>query len=342
MTSFTYVSFYRSGSLSDLPSVRDAAKSMLAAMMCRLARTSSTRAGIAVVYHRVGGKGGDSRLEILAAVSGDSFARQLRQLRRHYRLVPASELLDAVRRRRRWQRFPASVTFDDDLAGHLQHALPALERAGVPATFFLGGTSLNGPNRFWWEDLQRAVDDRLVEPDALPHVAAGDVLAALERSPKAIFRVAAAIERLDPPARAETAAALRAAAGPPAADEGLRAAGIKALVGGGAEVGFHTLRHHLLPTLSDAELEEAMSEGRNELAATAGVPLDVISYPHGRADDRVAAAARAAGFKHGFVTARTAVTAETNPLLIPRIPPALSPGKTALRFARAVASSRRR
>jgi peptidoglycan/xylan/chitin deacetylase (PgdA/CDA1 family) len=315
---------------------------MLAAVTCRLARASSTRAGIAVVYHRVGGKGGDSRLEILAALSDDSFARQLRHLRRHYRLVRAGDLLEAARNRRRWQRFPASVTFDDDLAGHVQQALPALQRAGVPATFFLGGTSLNGPSPFWWEDLQRVVDGRLVEPDAVPHVPADELLAALERSPKAIFRVAATIERLDRAARAETAAALRAAVGPTPADEGLSAAGIKALVAAGAQVGFHTLRHELLPALSDAELEAAMSEGRQELAAAAGVPLDVISYPHGRADDRVADAARAAGFKYGFVTARTPVTGETNPLLIPRIPPAPSPGKTALRLARAVSSSRRR
>jgi peptidoglycan/xylan/chitin deacetylase (PgdA/CDA1 family) len=312
---------------------------MLAVVVCALARLSSARAGVALVYHRVGGKGGDTRLEILAAVAGDSFRRQLQHLRRHYHVVPASELLDAVRSRRRGQRFPAAITFDDDLAGHARDALPALQREGLTATFFLGGTSLAGPHRFWWEDLQRAVDDRLVEPDAIPHVAEADVRAALERSPKAIFRVAAAIEQLDRPQRAETADVLRAAAGPPDADEGLRAANVQALIAGGAEVGFHTLRHDLLPALSDSELADALREGRDELAAVTGARLDVISYPHGRADQRVADAAHAAGFTYGFRTGGKPVTADTNPLLIPRIPPAMSPGKTALRLARAVASS---
>jgi len=82
-----------------------------------------------------------------------------------------------------------------------------------------------------------------------------------------------------------------------------------------------------------------LREGSDELAAVTGTRLEVISYPHGRADQRVADAARAAGFTYGFVTGRETVTADTNPLLIPRIPPALSPGRTALRLARAVASS---
>jgi peptidoglycan/xylan/chitin deacetylase (PgdA/CDA1 family) len=206
----------------------------------------------------------------------------------------------------------------------------------VSATFFLGGTSLGGPHRFWWDDLQRAVDGKLVEGDAVPHVAETDVRAALERSPKAIFRVAATIERLERPQRAETAAALRAAAGPPSDDERLRAEDIRTLVAGGAEIGFHTLRHDLLTALSDDELANALCEGRGELAAVIGTSLETISYPHGQADERVARAARKAGFVSGFVTARRRVDSDTDPLLIPRIPPAMSPGKTALRLARAI------
>jgi hypothetical protein len=79
-----------------------------------------------------------------------------------------------------------------------------------------------------------------------------------------------------------------------------------------------------------------MREGREELERVTGRPLDVISYPYGKADDRVAQAAGKAGFTRGFTTKRTAVGEETDPLLIPRIPPAMSLGKTALRLARAV------
>jgi len=183
------------------------------------------------------------------------------------------------------------------------------------------------------------VDGRLLRPNSLPHVAEADLRAALARSPKAIFRVAATIEELERPKRDETAAALRAAVGAPAADDGLRAADVKSLVAAGLEVGFHTLRHEALPALPDTALEQALHEGRVALAAVTGTRLDLISYPHGKADDRVAAAARAAGFTLGFTTKRSPVTSDTDPLLVPRIPPALSAGKTALRLARAVAGS---
>jgi peptidoglycan/xylan/chitin deacetylase (PgdA/CDA1 family) len=323
--------------MTPLTSFRNAARTMLALLVCWVARSSPSRAGVAIVYHRVGGAGASPSFEILAAVSSGVFGRQLRHLRRHYRVVPAAELLEAARSRRRGQRFPVSITFDDDLAGHVRDAVPALQREGLPATFFLGGVSLRAPQPFWWEDLQRAVDEGLVQMDSLPHVPEADLRAALERAPKAIFRVAAAIERLDPPERTETAAALRAVVGPPAADEGLRTDQVQSLVAAGFDIGFHTLRHDVLPALSDDALEQALHEGREALAAVVGKRLDLISYPHGKADERVAEAARTAGFTHGFTTKRSRVTPDTDPLLIPRISPAMSAGKTALRLARAVA-----
>jgi peptidoglycan/xylan/chitin deacetylase (PgdA/CDA1 family) len=292
------------------------------------------------VYHRVGGDtGGDARREILPAVSGNAFARQLRHFRRHYRIVRTRELLAAVQSRRRGERFPVCITFDDDLATHVRDALPTLRQAGVTATFFLGGVSLEGQQAFWWQDLQRAVDEQLVAADALPHVPEGDVRAALAREPKAIFRVAATIEGLAPSQREEAASALRAAVRNGVVEEPLNEAGVRALVGAGCDVGFHTLRHETLPLLDDDALDRALHDGRETLEAVVGSRLDTISYPHGKADDRVAAAARASGFTLGFVTGRQAVTPASDPLRLARIPPALAPGKTAVRVAHALASS---
>jgi len=320
--------------------VRDRLAELRAVLLCWRARLSATRAGVALVYHQVGGhEPGDPSREILPILPTRAFDRQLKHVRHHYRVVPASELVDAVRRRRRGERFPACITFDDDLAGHVREALPVLERTGVTATFFLGGCSLDAPHSFWWQDLQRVVDKRLLAPDAVPHVAEAELRKALDREPKAIFRVAERIEHLAPPQREEVSTALRIAAANHARDDGLPAADIRALIAAGSDVGFHTLRHDLLPQLDDEQLDRALREGREALESVAARTLNAISYPHGKADARVADAARAAGFSLGFTTGRSAVTAETDPLLVPRIPPALSSGKTALRLARAVASS---
>ncbi len=303
---------------------------LLSQLISWFARLSSSQVGVVLVYHRVGGPvSGDEDVEILPAVGSAVFERQLRDIHRRYRVVPAAEILRAVGTRRRGQRFPVAVTFDDDLAEHVDAALPALRRLGLTATFFLTGASLDGPHSFWWEDLQRAIDARLVTPGDVPHV---EVSAALERSPRAILDVAGEIVRLTPEQRGEVAAVLRTAAGPPAA--GLRARRVRALTEAGCTVGFHTLRHDALPALSDAQLKDALREGRDELAEAAAAPVDLIAYPHGKADDRVANAAREAGFALGFTTARGAVRRDTDPLRVPRTVPDLTAGALARRLAR--------
>jgi peptidoglycan/xylan/chitin deacetylase (PgdA/CDA1 family) len=308
---------------------------MLASVLRSRARLSSSRAGIVLVYHRVGGAAsGDQDVEILPAVSLSEFERQLNDLRRHYRVVPAAEILAAVRARRRGERFPVAITFDDDVQGHVREALPALRAAGLTATFFLTGASLDRPHTFWWEDLQRAVDGELLTE--LPHV---DARAALARAPRALIELSGAITLLPPELRADITATLRDAAGPPAADAGLRVADVRKLIESGCAVGFHTLRHEVLPALGDLDLEQAMREGREALETAAAMPLHTIGYPYGKADDRVTAAARAAGFTEGFTTARGVVRPDTDPMLIPRTVPDLSAAGLELRLARLFAGA---
>jgi peptidoglycan/xylan/chitin deacetylase (PgdA/CDA1 family) len=302
------------------------------------AQRSARSVGAVLVYHRIGAAAAMPDVQIDPGVSPESFAGQLEHLRRHYRVVPASGILEATRGRRRGDRFPVAITFDDDLASHVLEACTALRRAGVPATFFLCGASLRAPHAFWWEDLQRTIDDRLLHRDELPHVRETDLAAALERLPTAIHRVASAIERLEPARRAEVAAALRAAGGSRPADSGIRASAVRALAMAGCEVGFHTLRHDALPGLSDAALAKALREGRDDLAAAASRPLELVAYPHGKGDQRVADAAQRAGFARGFTTVQRTVGPNTHPHLVPRIAPAPSPAGLALQLARAFAT----
>jgi len=93
------------------------------------------------------------------------------------------------------------------------------------------------------------------------------------------------------------------------------------LLAAGCDVGFHTRRHDCLPELGDVALARALRDGRSELEAFAGHRIDVIAYPHGRADRRVADAARAAGFMLGFTAQPSAVMPESDPLLAGRFTP---------------------
>lgn len=297
----------------------------LAALVEAALRRTSLRAGLAVVYHRVGDPSPDPDDELNPTVGVALLEEQLDHLARRYRPVRARELHEAVRARRRSERFPVAVTFDDDLPSHARDALTSLRRAGVPGAFFLCGASLERPFAFWWERLQAAHDGGIrVEPR--PGARGDDIHA-----------VAAAVEELSPQDRDAFAARLGDAVGADPPEAGMRADDVRCVVEGGQDVGFHTRRHDPLPALDDDSLSRALLDGRDELAAAARTELDSIAYPHGRADARVARAARDAGYRAGFTTTGRAVRADDDPLLLSRVDvPFDSTGSLALRLARAL------
>jgi peptidoglycan/xylan/chitin deacetylase (PgdA/CDA1 family) len=305
---------------------------LLAAPLEWRARRSDARVGVALVYHAVGEPGGDARRELLPALAATLFEEQLRYLTSRYTLVPASALLEATSNRGIGGRFPVAITFDDDLRSHVDFAAPLLARVGATATFFLSGSSPDGSNRFWWERLQEAFD-RGLDP---PRVKAGPAR-------PTIHELAREIEAL-PADRIDTLdARLRAMVGPDPPDAGLRSDDVAGLVSDGFEIGFHTRRHRRLPGLTDEELAQAMREGRAELEAIVGHPLTTIAYPHGRSDERVAAAARAAGFIFGFTGEGRPVAPDGDPLLLGRVSPSYSSvGELAFDVARAIAAPSRR
>ena len=292
-------------------------------------RLTSRKAGVALMYHSVGRRAGDPARELVPPHEAGLFERQVRHVARHYDVVPADTLLDAVRSRRRGQRFPAAITFDDDLECHATIAAPVLRKLGVSGTFFLSGASLDRPFSFHFERLQRAYDAGA--PD-LAAVVTGSAVAATP--PASLHALGVAMVEMTPEDRDGAAERLLALAGPDPEEAGIRRARVRALADAGMTVGFHTRRHDPLTGLTDAELADAMESGRSELAEAAGAPVDVIGYPHGRADERVAVAAGAAGFRIGYSTRRTPVTPRSNPLLLGRFGPSLrSVGALALELA---------
>jgi peptidoglycan/xylan/chitin deacetylase (PgdA/CDA1 family) len=311
---------------------------LFAALLDLISRWSGRAVGLVVVYHRIGERQEDRHAHLVAALGSGLFEDQLRHLERRYRLVPASELVRAVAARRRGQRFPVSVTFDDDLPSHVRVAMPILRRAGIPAAFFLSGASLSRPFAFWWERLQVAFDRGLLGADEL-RLWAGPGPAST-RQPD-IRTVARAIEAMPPERRDQVADGLLDRLGSDPPDAGLEAAGVRALVDAGFEIGFHTLRHDPLPPLDDEGLKRAMVEGRAELEALLPHPITMISYPHGKADLRVAAAARGAGYLFGFTNAPDPLVPATDPLLIGRLYPTYeSVGQFAMEVSRTLRKSR--
>ena len=291
----------------------------LAYLAAEVGRWSDRRAGVVLAYHRVGDPQGDPVHELVPALGTSLFEAQVRYLGTRYRVVPASDVYDAARTRRRGERFPVAITFDDDLPSHASTAAPILERAGLPATFFLCGASLEAPHTFWWERLQMAVDN-----GRSPAAVASTVLEKEDpryTDPWAIHELGRDIQAIEHPKRDAVAEQLLSLSGPPPNGAGLRGEAVRSLATRGFEIGFHTFRHDWLPGLDDDALARAMHDGRARLEAAAGRPVTTIAYPHGGSDARVAAAASAAGYSVGFKTASEAIGAQTDRMLIGRVEP---------------------
>jgi peptidoglycan/xylan/chitin deacetylase (PgdA/CDA1 family) len=231
---------------------------------------------LVLVYHRVTAAEPPEH-EIVPSVTPMLFRRQLEALADVGNIVPLDEI---VRDRDRHSRPRFAITLDDDSATHFEDALPALIELGAPATFFLSGRSFHGLGPYWFEQLERLVAERGIEPVARLVGAAtdriDDVILACEFDP-------ALQERIEAEA--------------PDAPPHLGSQEILQLSRAGMAIGFHTLSHKVLVGLDDDEVAAALVFGRKEIEDVIGRPLVHFAYPHGKADRRTATMARQAGYE---------------------------------------------
>jgi peptidoglycan/xylan/chitin deacetylase (PgdA/CDA1 family) len=86
----------------------------------------------------------------------------------------------------------------------------------------------------------------------------------------------------------------------------------------GWEIGSHTMTHPVLTNVDDAVLHEELATSKRELERLTGAPCTAVSYPTGRCDARVVAAAGAAGYVAGAAL-EGATDIPPGPLAWPRV-----------------------
>jgi peptidoglycan/xylan/chitin deacetylase (PgdA/CDA1 family) len=193
---------------------------------------------------------------------------------------------------------------------------------------------LGAAHSFWWEDLQALASQPNPVPRfrSLPDL---DLSPIVRRAPNALHRTAEVIERLPPAQHDAVVEELQLLAPRPA--QPFSGRDVEALAAAGFEIGFHTRRHYLLTTLDDVALGNEMVEGRRELEALVGRPITMVAYPHGKADERVAGAARSAGYERAFTSYATPVASTTDAHMIGRVE--VLPTASVPEFARMIAST---
>jgi peptidoglycan/xylan/chitin deacetylase (PgdA/CDA1 family) len=281
---------------------------------------------VILVYHRVG-EAGLRRTELVPRVPVSTLRTHIRVLQELGQIVPLDELVDGSGGGAR-PRF--ALTFDDDHPSHATEVLPLLTSLGAHGTFFLSGRGPLGLGPYWFELLEDALDGEGIEV----------IAARLGTSPTTAEDVALACER-----DVERQRLLYETIEP--RYQPLDGPGIASLVRAGMAVGFHTVDHVPLTDLDNDSVKRALHEGRPDLDHLTGSPAVLLAYPHGKADGRVAALVRSAGYRAGFTGRPAPVGPRSDRYLLGRWEPgALDAGafgqRLVLRLLRPARAIRRR
>lgn len=121
--------------------------------------TGVDREPLVLCYHRVLPAARLREARTLASsapamlVSVETLEKQLDCIGRRYRFVSLDELGPALAEGRTFSRPVAAVTFDDGYEDAYQHAMPLLERKGIPAALFVSTAFVGTPRPFLHDEV---------------------------------------------------------------------------------------------------------------------------------------------------------------------------------------------
>lgn len=263
-----------------------------------------------------------------------AFARQMRWLRRCFRVLPLHEAVHRLREGRLPPR-AAAITFDDGYADNAEVALPVLRQLGLPACFFVASGYLDG-GQMWNDSViehVRHASGPWLDLDAL-----GLGRHAIDGWRQKAHTIDLLLQRLKylPQAQRQALADLLS----PPAPSGLmmRSAQLRLLHGAGMEIGAHTVSHPILATLSDAQASAEIGASKSALEAIIDAPVRCFAYPNGKPerdyDARHTAMVAAHGYSAAVATRPAAAGPDSDPFQLPRFTPwEADPLRFALRLA---------
>jgi len=304
-----------------------------------------------VSYHRVADLESDPQL---LAVGARRFAEQVDELAKRYDFSTFEQLVDDMRRGRRFVKNRIVITFDDGYADNLHVAVPVLDRFGLPATVFVTSSAIDNPRGLWWDELEsltlRAgslpqridfewsnqqrtfenVGGRSYTSADIKEAAGWDMTQPVTHPRQRLFlELAAFIKDLSPSERSQVLTTLRGLA----ASEGdpvqvgermlSRSELLELDAHEAVEIGAHTVNHPRLSVLSSHEQLAEIRDGKREVESLLGHEVTSFSFPYGTERDygpETVAAVRDCGFV-GACTTRFGITVPwADRFQVPRCP----------------------
>ena len=236
---------------------------------------------LVLCYHRVN----DDAHPFFTGTPVALFRKQMEALRRHFTVLPLTELGERARLRD-LPRNGVAVTFDDGYRDNYQNALPVLRDLGLKATIFLTTDAIDGNTLLWHDRVFDAFHrTRRAEArfeDAVLPLGPADrgaslaiVLARLRRASPSDRDIR--IERLLEELGIEP--------GVPGGWEKLNWQEVREMASHGISFGAHTLDHPILTFVGEEEARRQIRESKRRIEAELGSPVTTFAYPNGSASD---------------------------------------------------------
>ena len=211
------------------------------------------------------------------------FERLMRLVARIFRVMTLGEAVTCLTNGNLPSR-ALVITFDDGYADNAEVALPILRRCGLTASFFVSTGFLDG-GRMWNDSVieclrtcrHPALD---LESFGLGHFS----LAGSAERRQVIETLLPRIKYLSLAEREDAIDRLQQLCGVAALPTNLmmRSEQLRAIHEAGMEIGAHTVKHPILTTLTPAEAEYEITEGRRQLESIIDAPVDMFAYPNGK------------------------------------------------------------
>jgi peptidoglycan/xylan/chitin deacetylase (PgdA/CDA1 family) len=274
-----------------------------------LARAMSANKARILMYHNFCG----SAFAEPGAVDTPMLRQQFEYLRRHYRVVPLSNLLECLSSNRRLERFTVALTIDDGRRNCYEFLFPLLKEFRMPATFYLVSSFIRGEDWVWTDKVLWLSEQASAPPELVSNL--DDFFRRLNRLRPEVRNAQieataqgmhVSIPKQAPPKYA------------PCSWSELR----EMVASGVVEVGSHTVSHPILSSLTDEESWHELTASRAQIEEGTGAKVVSFCFPNGTPEDYRQSQVhqvKAAGYRSALVTRPGMVDSGAGLYELPRI-----------------------
>lgn len=275
-----------------------------------LLETAVRRRGLLVVnYHRIGTSGGNAFDDGVFSASPNEFEAQVVHLRRDFRLLNFTELLEYSRNGFQFLEPCALITFDDGYRDNCDLAFPILRKHDTSAIFFVPADYIQNPRLPWWDHIAYVVKKTQRPTLSLRTDPALVIDLTTTSRKKAIFQVLRAFKAATKANENGFLSQLEDTAEVQVDREALGRElfmswnDLRQMADSGMSIGSHTHTHQILAQLSETDQRHELAVSKELLEGGLEKPVLSVSYPVGGRDAFTATTKRLCGelgYKVGF------------------------------------------